>query len=264
MRPSGAPVGDNLGIQSESRTAWTEVNGQSDARRPALWREERFWVPPSPERHHQAGSLSPTLPKANWYKRSVDIFLGILFTVFFAPLMAVIALAVCLDGGPVLYGQLRIGPDRMPFRCWKFRTMVVSADQVLEQVLTLDEAQRAEWKNSFKLRNDPRITLVGRFLRAYSLDEFPQLFNVIWGEMSLVGPRPIVEDEIELYGPNFLAYSACRPGMTGLWQIRGRSDVSYERRVQLDTEYARTWSLWLDFKILLSTVATVVRGDGAY
>jgi undecaprenyl-phosphate galactose phosphotransferase len=190
--------------------------------------------------------------------------LGILLIVFFAPLMAVIALAVCLDGGPVLYGQLRIGPDRRPFRCWKFRTMIVSADQALEQVLAQDEALRTEWETSFKLRNDPRINVLGRFLRAYSLDEFPQLFNVLRGEMSLVGPRPIVEAEIKLYGPNFVAYSVCRPGITGLWQIQGRSDVSYLRRVQLDSEYARTWSLWLDFKILVSTVAIVVRGDGAY
>jgi Undecaprenyl-phosphate galactose phosphotransferase WbaP len=202
-------------------------------------------------------------PNASRFKRTADILLGMLLVVFFAPLMAVIALAVCLDGGPVLYGHLRIGADRRQFRCWKFRTMVANADQVLQQVVAQDETLRAEWESSFKLRNDPRVTLIGRFLRVFSLDELPQLLNVIRGEMSLVGPRPIVEAEINLYGPNFTAYSACRPGMTGLWQVRGRSDVSYLRRVHLDTEYARTWSLWLDFKILLSTVVVVVRGDGA-
>jgi undecaprenyl-phosphate galactose phosphotransferase len=141
--------------------------------------------------------------------------------------------------------------------------MVVDADKVLQQVLAKDETLRAEWESAFKLRNDPRITLMGRFLRAFSLDELPQLLNVIRGEMSLVGPRPIVEAEIDLYGPNFESYSACRPGMTGLWQVSGRSDVSYLRRVHLDAEYARTWSLWLDLKILLSTAVVVVRSDGA-
>jgi len=142
--------------------------------------------------------------------------------------------------------------------------MVVNADQVLQQVLAEDEALRAEWQSSFKLRNDPRITLVGRFLRIFSLDEFPQLFNVLRGEMSLVGPRPIVEAEIDRYGAKFAAYCACRPGITGLWQVRGRSDVSYESRVEFDSQYARTWSLWLDLQILLSTVVVIVRRHGAY
>ena len=178
--------------------------------------------------------------------------------------MAVIALVVCLDGGPVLYGHRRIGPDGRKFRCWKFRTMAVNADQVLQQVLAENEVLRAEWESSFKLRNDPRITFVGRFLRAFSFDEFPQLFNVLRGEMSLVGPRPIVEAEIDRYGAKFAAYCACRPGITGLWQVRGRSDVSYESRVEFDSQYARTWSLWLDLQILLSTVVVIVRRHGAY
>jgi exopolysaccharide production protein ExoY len=257
MSPSEAPIGDDLGIQSGAGTALTAPKGQEVVRRPGLRRV--LWVPPL-----RTGSRSSTQPKASRSKRSIDIFLGILLIVFFTPLMAAIAVAVCLDGGPILHGQLRIGPDRRPFRCWKFRTMVVNADKMLEQVLAQDDAMRAEWETSFKLRSDPRITFLGRFLRACSLDELPQLFNVMRGEMSLVGPRPVVEAEIKLYGPNFLAYSACRPGITGLWQIHGRSDVSYLRRVQLDSEYARTWSLWLDFKILVSTVAVVVRRNGAY
>ena len=263
MRPSGAPVGDELGVQSERRTALSEPNGQSDFRQRGSWREEHLWVPPLPGKR-RAHSHSLTGPKASRSKRAVDISLAILLITFFAPLMALIALAVCLDGGPVLYGQLRIGPDGRPFRCWKFRTMVVGADRALRQVLAQDEALRAEWESSFKLRDDPRITWLGRSLRASSLDEFPQLFNVVRGEMSLVGPRPIVEAEIKLYGSNFNAYSACRPGITGLWQIRGRSNVSYSHRVQLDSEYALRWSLWLDFKILLSTIVVVVRRDGAY
>ncbi len=142
--------------------------------------------------------------------------------------------------------------------------MVVNADQVLQQVLANDEAMRAEWEDAFKLRKDPRITFVGRFLRAFSLDELPQLFNVIRGEMSLVGPRPIVEAEIDRYGQNFVSYCACRPGITGLWQVEGRSDVSYARRVELDTQYAHSWSLWLDLQIMLNTVVVIVRRDGAY
>jgi Undecaprenyl-phosphate galactose phosphotransferase WbaP len=263
MQSSRPPVSDDFDMQPETRTAFTAPSGQTNEAEFGPWREWRFGVPSLRAWRRGAGWRSPTLPKASQCKRAADIVIGMLLVVFFAPLMAVIALAVCLDGGPVLYGHLRIGPDRRQFRCWKFRTMVVNADQVLQQVLARDETRRAEWDGSFKLRNDPRVTLMGQFLRAFSLDELPQLLNVIRGEMSLVGPRPIVEAEIDRYGPNFTAYSDCRPGMTGLWQVRGRSDVSYLRRVQLDTEYARKWSLWLDFKILLSTLIVVVRGDGA-
>jgi Undecaprenyl-phosphate galactose phosphotransferase WbaP len=209
-------------------------------------------------------STSAKPPKARRRKRAADIALGAALIVFFAPLMALIALAVCLDGGPVFYGHRRIGPDRQPFRCWKFRTMVANADQVLQECLARDEALRAEWESSFKLRQDPRITAAGRVLRAFSLDELPQLFNVIRGEMSLIGPRPIVEAEIDRYGTRFDAYCACRPGITGLWQVSGRSDVNYARRVELDNEYARDWSLGLDLKLLLSTVVVVIRRDGAY
>jgi exopolysaccharide production protein ExoY len=178
--------------------------------------------------------------------------------------MTLIALAVCLDGGPIFYGHWRIGPDLRPFRCWKFRTMVVSADEALQQLLAQDSALRSEWESSFKQRRDPRITLAGRFLRAFSLDELPQLFNVIRGEMSLVGPRPIVEAEIERYGARFPAYCACRPGITGLWQVRGCSDVSYQSRVELDSQYARNWSLWLDLQILFWSVVIIPRQEGAY
>ena len=230
----------------------------------SFWREPLVWTSWSLNKSRDAAWRAYTPPRARRRKRAADIILGTTCLLFFAPLMAMIALAVCLDGGPVLYGHRRIGPDRRMFRCWKFRTMVVNADQVLQQVLAEDEALRAEWQSSFKLRNDPRITLVGRFLRIFSLDEFPQLFNVLRGEMSLVGPRPIVEAEIDRYGAKFAAYCACRPGITGLWQVRGRSDVSYESRVEFDSQYARTWSLWLDLRILLSTVVVIVRRHGAY
>jgi exopolysaccharide production protein ExoY len=229
------------------------------------FQEERSgWSSSSSKRPLDAVWASGKAPKARRRKRAVDIALGTALIVFFAPLMTMIALLVCLDGGPILYSQWRMGPDRRPFRCWKFRTMVVAADQVLRQVLAQDDALLTEWENSFKLRKDPRVTIVGRFLRAFSLDELPQLFNVICGEMSLVGPRPIVEAEIDRYGSKFEAYCACRPGITGLWQVRGRSDVSYETRVQLDSQYARNWSLWLDLKILLRTVVIITRREGAY
>lgn len=229
-----------------------------------FWVERFSWVPPSSDRPRNAAWALGKAPKERLRKRAADVVLGAAFILLFAPLMTVIALAVCLDGGPIFYGHLRIGPDMRLFRCWKFRTMVVSADQVLRQVLAQDGALLAEWESSHKLRKDPRITMVGRFLRASSLDELPQLFNVIRGEMSLVGPRPIVEAEIDRYGAKFTAYCACRPGITGLWQVRGRSNVSYESRVELDSQYARTWSLWLDFKILLRTVVTIIQRDGAY
>ena len=229
-----------------------------------FWVERFVWdSPPGRQRRAASAEESAKPPKARGAKRVADIVLGAGLIVFFSPLMALIALAVCLDGGPVLFGHSRIGPDRQRFRCWKFRTMVVDADQVLAEVLTRDAAMRAEWKSSFKLREDPRVTRAGRVLRAFSLDELPQLFNVMRGEMSLVGPRPIVEAEIDRYGAQFTAYSACRPGITGLWQVRGRSNVSYQRRVELDAQYARTWSLWLDLQILLNTVVVVVRRDGA-
>lgn len=262
MPPSRPPVGDDFDVQPETGTAFTAPHRQTDEAEFGLWRE---WRPRrrSLRGWRQARWRSQIPPKASRRKRAVDIVLGMALVVFLAPLMGVIALAVCLDGGPVLYGHLRVGPGRRQFRCWKFRTMVADADKVLQQVLAQDAGLRAEWESAFKLRNDPRVTLMGRFLRAFSLDELPQLLNVIRGEMSLVGPRPIVEAEIDLYGPNFGSYSACRPGMTGLWQVSGRSDVSYLRRVHLDTEYARTWSLWLDLKILLTTAVVVVRSDGA-
>lgn len=230
-----------------------------------FWVERLVWDSPAGGPRRDAGAEdSAKPPKARGAKRAADIVLGAALVVFFAPLMALIALAVAIDGGPIFYGHSRIGPDRQRFRCWKFRTMVVDADRVLAEVLARDAVMRAEWETSFKLRRDPRITRVGRLLRAFSLDELPQLFNVMSGDMSLVGPRPIVEAEIDRYGALFTAYCACRPGITGLWQVRGRSDVSYQRRVELDAQYAQTWSLWLDLQILLNTVVVVVRRDGAY
>src|ERR1700730_1218302 len=203
-------------------------------------------------------------PKARRRKRLIDVALAVMLIGLLLPVMVLIALAVKLDGGSVLYGHRRVGSDGWSFRCWKFRSMVSNADQVLDQLLAQDNKARLEWERDFKLRSDPRVTSVGRFLRSYSLDELPQLFNVVTGSMSLVGPRPIVEAEIKRYGPSFAAYTSCRPGITGLWQVHGRSDIEYLQRVELDRRYAYQWSLRRDFAILVRTVVVIVQRRGAY
>jgi exopolysaccharide production protein ExoY len=152
-----------------------------------------------------------------------------------------IAALVRRDGGPAVFGHRRIGADGRTFRCWKFRSMVPDADKVLERLLATDNAARAEWEREYKLQDDPRITPLGKVLRVTSLDELPQLINVIKGEMSLVGPRPIVSDEIKRYGAAFHDYRRCRPGITGKWQVSGRNEIDYGTRVQLDQDYARRW-----------------------
>ncbi|MCK4830574.1 sugar transferase, partial [bacterium] len=150
------------------------------------------------------------------------------------------------------------------FKAWKFRTMVPNADQLLAEYLEKDPELREEWETSYKLRRDPRITRVGKILRKLSLDELPQLWNVLVGEMSLVGPRPIISDEIKFYGAVFDMYALVRPGITGLWQVSGRNDSSYEYRVRLDKHYISNWSIWLDLYILALTVKAVFFGKGAY
>jgi len=203
-------------------------------------------------------------PKLLRRKRLFDIVFGAGLIVFLAPLMLIIAALVKLDGGPVLYGHRRVGANGQSFRCWKFRSMVVNADKVLADVLRADPEARAQWQRDFKLKSDPRITRIGQFLRTTSLDELPQLFNVMAGDMSLIGPRPIVVEEIERYGDAFRHYCACRPGMTGLWQVSGRNGVDYVRRVKFDEQYATSWSFLLDLVVLCRTVVVVTQRSGAY
>lgn len=203
-------------------------------------------------------------PIDNRLKRVLDIVGGLLLSVAFAPLFLLLAALISRDGGPVLFGHRRIGAGGRSFRCWKFRSMVVDAEAALARTLASDPQARREWARDFKLRNDPRITSLGRFLRKTSLDELPQLFNVIMGDMSLVGPRPIVTDEIGRYGAAFADYAACRPGLTGLWQVSGRNDIDYAERVAIDRRYARTCSFGGDFVILIRTVGVVLRRGGAY
>jgi lipopolysaccharide/colanic/teichoic acid biosynthesis glycosyltransferase len=184
---------------------------------------------------------------------------------FLAPLMLTVAIFVKLsDGGPVLYRQRRIGRDGEPFYCLKFRSMAVDAEARLAALLSTDEEARVQWEHCRKLKEDPRVTRVGRFLRASSLDELPQFLNILKGDMGLDGPRPIIAAEAPYYGIHFRHYCAVRPGLTGLWQVSGRSDVSYRERVVMDVAYVRAKCLMLDLKILAATVPAVLLRRGSY
>jgi lipopolysaccharide/colanic/teichoic acid biosynthesis glycosyltransferase len=188
-----------------------------------------------------------------------------LMLLFLLPVLVMIALAVRMqDGGPAIFAHRRIGKDGKTFRCYKFRSMRVDAEARLADVLAQDPEARAEWARDHKLRRDPRVTALGDLLRRSSLDELPQLFNVLRGEMSLVGPRPIVEEERVRYGRRIRYYCAVKPGITGLWQVSGRNDVSYRTRVALDACYARRKCFALDLYILLVTVPSVLRARGCY
>jgi lipopolysaccharide/colanic/teichoic acid biosynthesis glycosyltransferase len=183
---------------------------------------------------------------------------------FFAPMMIVTAILVKMhDGGPVLFGHRRIGKGGHTFPCFKFRSMAVDADRRLLHLLETNPDARREWERDFKLQHDPRITPLGHFLRKSSLDELPQLLNVLRGEMSLVGPRPIVQAEVPRYGRRIAEYCSVRSGITGLWQISGRSDVDYRRRVAIDVTYVRAKSFLLDVKILVLTIPAVLLRRGA-
>jgi Undecaprenyl-phosphate galactose phosphotransferase WbaP len=205
------------------------------------------------------------VPGLQWPKRVLDLVLTLIGGVLILPLLGLIALAILIDSrGRVFYSQARIGRDGEIFSAWKFRSMVRNADAVLDDYLARYPHLREEWERDHKLRNDPRITRVGRILRRTSLDELPQLWNVLKGEMSLVGPRPIVSAEIVKYGNKFDLYTRVKSGITGLWQVSGRNDTSYEERVNFDVFYVRNWSVWLDFYILCRTIETVLFRKGAY
>ena len=184
--------------------------------------------------------------------------------ILFSPLFLILAWKIKKDGGPAFYGHTRIGKDGKPFKCWKFRSMVMNSQEILKDLLEKDPEARKEFAETFKLKNDPRITKVGNFLRKSSLDEIPQLFNVLCGEMSLVGPRPVVEAERSYYADQFGYYTSVKPGITGLWQISGRSDTSYPTRVKLDTTYVKEWSLLTDIVIIFKTIHVVLTRKGAY
>lgn len=197
-------------------------------------------------------------------KRALDVGLVLAVLPVVLPVMLAVATAIRLDSkGPMLLNQVRVGRAGRSFKMWKFRSMVVGADAKLEGYLRCNPAAQREWNESRKLRHDPRVTPLGRFLRRTSLDELPQLWNVLRGEMSLVGPRPIVRDEIDRYEAVYPLYMQSRPGLTGLWQVSGRSNIAYARRIVLDKIYIRRWSIGMDLRILARTLPAVLFGRGA-
>ena len=207
---------------------------------------------------------------SRWYnqflKRAFDLSVATVGTIAISPILLGIAIAIKASSpGPAFYAHRRIGKDGIYFNCYKFRSMVVDSDRRLQEYLRANPEAAKEWEETHKLKHDPRVTKIGAFLRKTSLDELPQLFNVIRGQMSLVGPRPIVDEEVIKYDVFFSDYTMVRPGMTGLWQTSGRSDTSYSRRVRLDAWYVRNWNIWLDISLLVKTVRVVLSSrSGAY
>jgi exopolysaccharide production protein ExoY len=213
--------------------------------------------------HRMAGARSSKGLLHEGLKRTLDILSVLLIAAVFSPLIITVVLLLWRQG-PIIYKHRRVGRGGLMFECLKFRTMVPNADQILRDLLEAHPELKLEWVRDHKLRNDPRITTVGRFLRRTSLDELPQLWNVIRGEMSLVGPRPIVREELLRYGRNVRDYLGAKPGITGLWQVMGRNDTDYRRRVVLDTYYVRKQNLILDLYILFKTTLVVLGRTGAY
>ncbi|KJS25573.1 MAG: sugar transferase [Hyphomonadaceae bacterium BRH_c29] len=194
----------------------------------------------------------------------MDVVVASIALIFVLPLLVVVGVLIRLqDGGQAVYSQKRYGRNGRTFKCYKLRSMVANADQRLIEILAQDPDARIEWDQTQKLTHDPRITPLGRFIRKTSIDELPQLFNILKGEMSIVGPRPIVENEITKYGEFYRDYCSVRPGLTGLWQVEGRSDTTYEQRVQLDVKYATTRNFTGDIMIMLRTVPAVLLSRGA-
>jgi lipopolysaccharide/colanic/teichoic acid biosynthesis glycosyltransferase len=198
------------------------------------------------------------------FKRAFDIIGACALLLLFSPFVLIASLAVRMqDGGQSIFWQPRRGLNNRSFNCFKIRSMVPDAKERLNELLLADPAARIEWDETQKLTNDPRITPVGHFMRKTSIDELPQLFNVIRGDMSLVGPRPIIDSEIPRYGDQYQIYTQVRPGITGLWQIKGRSNTTYAERVELDAEYVHTRTFWGDVKILLLTLPAILKMRGA-
>lgn len=239
----------------ESAVAFDHPGSGAHSFEPRAWEES-----PAQARGHTALPPSPYAPG----KRILDIAGAIVLAIVFSPLILAIGILMRREGGSIIYKHRRVGRDGQSFECLKFRTMVPNADQVLRELLERDPAIKAEWLRDHKLRCDPRVTRLGRFLRRTSLDELPQLWNVMRGEMSLVGPRPVVREELLRYGRNVRTYLSAKPGITGLWQVKGRNDTDYRRRVVLDTYYVRNQGLLLDLYILFRTTRVVLGGSGAY
>ncbi len=198
-------------------------------------------------------------------KRAVDLFLLLLASPILVPIVVIVSLIVKLSSpGPIFYGHKRVGKDGKEFKCWKFRSMVINADKMLDKILAEHPEMREEWEKDRKFTNDPRVTRIGKLLRRTSIDEIPQFFNVLTGEMSFIGPRPVTEPELKKYGRQADYILSVQPGLSGMWQISGRSDTGYEERVTLDSYYIQNWSVWLDLWIIIKTLYVVVKGKGAY
>jgi Undecaprenyl-phosphate galactose phosphotransferase WbaP len=209
-------------------------------------------------------SHAPAKLPSVYTKRVFDVVGALSLGILLSPLIIAICIMIRLEGRPVLFWHKRIGRNGKAFLCLKFRTMAADAEKALRELLKAQPALRDEWTENHKLRDDPRITATGRFLRQSSLDELPQLWNILRGEMSLVGPRPIVRAELLRYGRDVATYLAVKPGLTGLWQVKGRSDTSYRRRVAMDKYYVRNWNVLLDIYIVFATVGVVLKRAGAY
>ncbi len=205
-------------------------------------------------------------PFNRFTKRTFDLVVSVLLLPVLLPLILVLGILIRIDSeGPVIYRHARVGRRGSLFSVYKFRSMYRDSDERLNHILSTNREARNEWDTHFKLKDDPRITKIGAFLRKTSLDELPQIFNVLWGDMSLVGPRPVIQEEItKYYRENTAYYHLVRPGITGLWQVSGRSDIDYDVRVKLDTWYVLNWSLWLDFLLLVKTIRVVGNREGAY
>jgi exopolysaccharide production protein ExoY len=205
------------------------------------------------------------LPTGGLVKRGFDFSSALLALLLFSPIFLMIAALVKLsDSGPIFYGHSRIGHNGRVFKCLKFRTMAVNGEELLRKYLRENPEAAEEWKATRKLKSDPRVTTVGTVLRKLSLDELPQLINILRGEMSVVGPRPVVDEELNLYDSFATYYLSTRPGLTGLWQISGRNDVSYESRIAFDTQYVQNWSLIGDVLIIAKTIPAVCLARGSY
>ena len=217
-------------------------------------------------RRNDLCSVESSLYLSSWVKRSMDIVGSSILLILLSPVFLFVGSAVALESRSfyVLFRHKRLGKDGVEFKCLKFRSMVPNAEEILSEVLANNHELWVEWESTRKLKKDPRVTKLGAILRRSSLDELPQLINVLQGSMSLVGPRPIVTEESGMYGQYFSFYAACRPGLTGAWQASGRSDLSYPQRVKLDVDYAKNASLLLDFSIMIGTVKSLFGRSGAY
>ena len=205
-----------------------------------------------------------TRPVGGVLKRMLDIFIAVNALIALAPLMLGVALIIwASSNGPILYGHQRVGFGGRTFKCWKFRSMVVDGDTVLERHLRGNVEAQREWATDRKLRDDPRVTPIGAVIRMLSIDELPQLFNILMGDMSVVGPRPVVAAELRLYNASAGHYLRTRPGLTGMWQVSGRSDLSYRKRVQLDRYYVMRWNIFADMSIILRTIPAVLKSRGS-